>query len=187
MEYWTSLVVNISRILGHQKLIQFCWLFKGTGRKLWRAFNISSFPFALKMVHLSPQPLMHSNHQSYLSLLWAGRGAQRWQTNFAISLHSEKSLLCLTFCDHKEKLLIPLKEGVCSVVSDYATPWVVAHQSPLSMEFSSKNTGMGCHFLLQITACILTLSRVGLWIWMHSVHLSTTLECMCINRQIPHC
>ena len=30
-----------------------------------------------------------------------------------------------------------------------ATPWTVAHQAPLSMEHSSKNTGMGYHFLLQ--------------------------------------
>ena len=29
------------------------------------------------------------------------------------------------------------------------TPWTVAHQAPLSMEFSSKNTGAGCHSLLQ--------------------------------------
>ena len=29
------------------------------------------------------------------------------------------------------------------------TPWTVARQAPLSMEFSNKNTGVGCHFLLQ--------------------------------------
>ena len=31
----------------------------------------------------------------------------------------------------------------------FGTPWTEACQAPLSMEFSSKNTGMGCHFLLQ--------------------------------------
>ena len=31
-----------------------------------------------------------------------------------------------------------------------ATPWIVAHQAPLSMGFPSKNTGMGCYFLLQV-------------------------------------
>ena len=31
----------------------------------------------------------------------------------------------------------------------FATPWTVAHQAPLSMGFPSKNTGVGCHFLLQ--------------------------------------
>ena len=32
-------------------------------------------------------------------------------------------------------------------MSDSATPWTVAHQASLSM--GGKNTGMGCHFLLQ--------------------------------------
>ena len=31
----------------------------------------------------------------------------------------------------------------------FATPWTVACQAPLSMRFSSKNTGVDCHFLLQ--------------------------------------
>ena len=30
-----------------------------------------------------------------------------------------------------------------------ATPWTVARQAPLSMGFSRKNTGVGCHALLQ--------------------------------------
>ena len=29
------------------------------------------------------------------------------------------------------------------------TPGTIAHQTPLSMEFSSKNTGAGCHFLFE--------------------------------------
>ena len=29
------------------------------------------------------------------------------------------------------------------------TPWTVAHQAPLSMGSPGKNTGVGCHFLLQ--------------------------------------
>ena len=36
-----------------------------------------------------------------------------------------------------------------SVVSNSATPWTVACQAPLSMGFPGKNTGVGCHFLLQ--------------------------------------
>ena len=38
----------------------------------------------------------------------------------------------------------------CLVVSNsFTTPWAAAHQAPLSMGFSGKNTGGGCHFLLQ--------------------------------------
>ena len=38
---------------------------------------------------------------------------------------------------------------LCSVVSNSATPQTVALQSPLSVDFPGKNTGVGCHFLLQ--------------------------------------
>ena len=31
----------------------------------------------------------------------------------------------------------------------FATPWTVAHQFPLSMGFSNKNPGVGCHFFVQ--------------------------------------
>ena len=31
----------------------------------------------------------------------------------------------------------------------YATPWTVAHQASLSWDSPGKNTGMGCHVLLQ--------------------------------------
>ena len=31
----------------------------------------------------------------------------------------------------------------------FATPWRVAHQVPLSMDSPGKNTGVGCHVLLQ--------------------------------------
>ena len=33
------------------------------------------------------------------------------------------------------------------------TEWTVAHQAPLSMEFSGKNIGVGCHSLLQGIFC----------------------------------
>ena len=34
-------------------------------------------------------------------------------------------------------------------MSDSATLWTVAHQAPLSMEFSRQDYWSGCHFLLQ--------------------------------------
>ena len=44
----------------------------------------------------------------------------------------------------------PEKESVsCSVVSDFETPWTVAHQAPLTMNSSFENTGVGGHSLLQ--------------------------------------
>lgn len=34
-------------------------------------------------------------------------------------------------------------------MSESSTPWTVAHQLPLSTGFSRKNSGVGCHVLLQ--------------------------------------
>ena len=31
----------------------------------------------------------------------------------------------------------------------FVNPWTVAHQTPYPWNFSGKNTGVGCHFLLQ--------------------------------------
>ena len=45
----------------------------------------------------------------------------------------------------------PAASRVASVVSDSATPETAAHQAPLSMDSPGKNTGVGCHFLLQGT------------------------------------
>ena len=36
-----------------------------------------------------------------------------------------------------------------SRVQLFVTPWTVAHQAPLSLGFSGKNTRVGCHFFLQ--------------------------------------
>ena len=38
-------------------------------------------------------------------------------------------------------------QSVC--VQLFVTPWTIAHQALLSMEFSGKNTGVGSHSLLQ--------------------------------------
>ena len=47
-----------------------------------------------------------------------------------------------------------MRRGICvyvsrSVMSDFTTPWTVARQAPLSMNSPGKNTGVGCHALLQ--------------------------------------
>ena len=50
-----------------------------------------------------------------------------------------------------------------SRVQLFVTPRSVAHQAPLSMGFSSKNTGVGCHFFLQ--RIFLTLG----WTWVSCI------------------
>ena len=59
-----------------------------------------------------------------------------------------------------EYIPFKLEEGVCvcvcvcvllSRVWHFLTPWTVAHQVPLSLEFPGKNTGVGRHALLQVS------------------------------------
>ena len=56
-----------------------------------------------------------------------------------------------------------------SGVQLFAAPWTVAHQASLSTGFPSKNTRVGCHFLLQ--------GIFPLWDW---------ISVSCIDRQILH-
>ena len=64
--------------------------------------------------------------------------------------HSSKTLLCLIF--YWYLLLLLVQASVLSRFSHvrlFATLWTVACQVPLSIRFSGKNTGLGCHSLLQ--------------------------------------
>ena len=49
--------------------------------------------------------------------------------------------------------IISLSLSLCSVAKSCSTllqlPWTIVHQASLSVGFSGKNTGVGCHFLLQ--------------------------------------
>ena len=42
-----------------------------------------------------------------------------------------------------------VKAKLLSHVQLFATLWTVARLAPTSLRFSGKNTGVGCHFLLQ--------------------------------------
>ena len=53
------------------------------------------------------------------------------------------------YFDIVDAYMVLYESASCSVVSDSATPWTVARQAPLSMDFPGRNTGVGCHFLIQ--------------------------------------
>jgi len=62
---------------------------------------------------------------------------------------------------------------VLSHVWLFATPWTVAYQAPLSMDFPCKNTGVGYYFLLQEIFPAQG-SNLHLWYWQaDSLPLST--------------
>ena len=43
---------------------------------------------------------------------------------------------------------VKVKVKLLSHVRLSVTPWTVAYQAPLTMDFPGKGTGVGCHFLL---------------------------------------
>ena len=58
-------------------------------------------------------------------------------------------------------LLLLLLLSCFSRVRLCATPWTAAHQGPRPWDSPGKNTGVGCHFLLQCMR-VKSLSRIGL-------------------------
>ena len=52
-----------------------------------------------------------------------------------------------SFSRLKRNLIVVVESHGC--VWLFVNPWIVACQAPLSRDFPSKNTGVGCHFFLQ--------------------------------------
>ena len=63
-----------------------------------------------------------------------------------------------------------VKVKLLSCVRLFATPWTVAYQAPLSMGFSSKCTGVGCHCLLH-NRCMRYLIGVLVYIFFSAVRV----------------
>ena len=98
---------------------------------------------------------------------WAVRGWHQWWDQFLDGLPNGfvgRLLVCACVClntcgdllfkNHKAwefeiGIYTLVKQKSLSWVQLFATPWTVAHQAPVSMESWGKNTGVGCHFLLQ--------------------------------------
>ena len=80
--------------------------------------------------------------------------------NLSISSYSEKNLLMMHFllvslcsylfiCPLNKSFLSNHHSMLCSVLSNSATPWLWPTRHLCSWNLSGKNTGMGCHILLQ--------------------------------------
>ena len=63
-------------------------------------------------------------------------------------LHRQPGLGC-RLSTPKQLFYLCVYAKSLSHVQLFTTLWTIACQAPLSMRFSSKNTGVGCHFLLQ--------------------------------------
>ena len=86
------------------------------------------------------------------------------------------------FCDSKlgRYCLRGALVNVCCVLSHFShvqlfvTLWIVALQAPLSMGFSRKNTGVGCHVSAlppRDQTCFFYVSYIGRWVLYHWCHL----------------
>ena len=58
-------------------------------------------------------------------------------------------ILATTFCFLFPWIWLLIHVCVLSCIRLFATPWIIACQAPLSMDFPGKNTGEDCQFLLQ--------------------------------------
>ena len=63
--------------------------------------------------------------------------------------HRAPALGSLQHASHSHWLFILHIVKSLSRVRLFATPWTVAYQAPLSMDFPGNSTGVDCHFLLQ--------------------------------------
>ena len=88
----------------------------------------------------------------YIHIHWR----REWQSTLVFlpgESHEQRSLVGHSPWDRKEsdmtEQLILLLLSRFSRVRLCATPWTVAHQAPRPWDSPGKNTGVGCHFLLQ--------------------------------------
>ena len=74
-----------------------------------------------------------------------GKAQCEWVRDQRVQVGGETGQMGRNFVHHVKN---EFKNCLCSFGSDsFATPWMVAHQAPLS--FLGKNTGVSCHFLHQ--------------------------------------
>ena len=101
-----------------------------------------------------------------------------------LCLHEKKTntfekplLLCVSFTRVHMCSVASTLCNLCSRVQLFATLWTVARQAPLSVNSPGKNTGVGCHALLQ---GIFLIQRLNLrllhcrWILYPLSHLGST-------------
>ena len=100
---------------------------------------VSGFPLSVGSCAGNPSLEAQESRVSALALHWptaAPRGLV-WDRSLTFSSWDNFSPECVVF-------------QTVGCVQFFATPWTVAHQDLLSMVFfPSKNTGVGCHFLLR--------------------------------------
>ena len=113
-------------------------------RMLFLFFTSSSSVVVLRssLAYVKCNTITRINHCSFFFKLWC--------VDIGATL-PEQDFWWKSFPFWFFKMLIPylIKVKSLSRVRLFTTPWTAAHQAPLFMDSSGKNTGVGCHFLLQ--------------------------------------
>ena len=90
--------------------------------------------------------------QSHRNQEW-GRQSPRRKLNCYLEkrqgIHARKAQMTHLSKEHMTRFMPCVNVLVTQSCLSLCTPWIVVCQAPLSMGFPSKNTGVGCHFLLQ--------------------------------------
>ena len=99
-----------------------------------------------KLEHLAH----HSSYPAIPPCLWLKCLGKLWHESLSFAVPSLSFLICQLVC-HFNFHLILMKITFCHVLSHshaqlFATPWTVAHQSPLSIEFSRQKYYRGLSF-----------------------------------------
>ena len=82
---------------------------------------------------------MHRIRNQIANIRWIIEKAREFQKN-----------IYFCFIDYAKAFdCVKVKVKSLNHVQLFMTPWTVAYQALPSMEFPGKNTGVGCHFLLQ--------------------------------------
>ena len=112
------------------------------------------FPISLRLVFFAPFfPLSRSPTRLGVDTTSAQESTLDWR----VLLNSSSLRKALGWEPHLQAGLEKFQavlSAACmlsrlSCVRLFVTPWTVAHQAPLSMNSPGKNTGVGCHALLQ--------------------------------------
>ena len=143
----------------------------GPQTEIWKYFQLFNFKRlyreskCVSAIHQEGSSWHSDRRQTALSAV--SEGWHRWQDQFLDGLLNGfvgRLLVCacacfntcgdLLFKTHKAweseiGVYTLVKWKSLSCVQLFAIPWTAAHQAPVSMESSGKNTGVGCHFLLQ--------------------------------------
>ena len=96
---------------------------------------------------VAPLPLLMAAAESFLNSQcsdWESFSAEFYKYVYILFKYPESLLKCqiaIVFSNPVKYICVS-----CSVVSDSATPWTVAHQAPLSMEFSRQEYCSGLTF-----------------------------------------